>query len=175
LRIIRYSAAYILPAALLWGVVAVAIYPLTLVSHTIAILAGMYAVVFGLLEAAGIPFRSLGSAWQIPAQWLKRRSVMTQTLIWGVTLGPGFLTRNPYAGMWLILLLLPLQHSFPALVLAGGIVGATHGASRVAGIIYNHRHLDNVALLTVLAQARWRIADGMMLLFIAGGLIAIFY
>jgi hypothetical protein len=175
LRIIGYSLAYILPAALLWGFVAMALAPLLGIAHLTAILAWIYAAAFGLLEAIGIPFRPLGPPWQVPAQWLKGRSSVIQTLIWGIVLGPGFVTRNPYAGMWLLLVLLPLQASFAALVVAGCAIGITHAATRVGGVIYNHRHPDTGALLTVLAQTRWRIADGMLLVFVAGGLAALLH
>ncbi|MDQ6660024.1 MAG: hypothetical protein M3Z24_03550 [Chloroflexota bacterium] len=90
-----------------------------------------------------------------------------QTLIWGMTLGPGFMTRNPYAGIWLLPVFLTLHHNLLINVAIGLIIGITHGTARAFGVIYTHRNLDTCGL-SILTQWRWRIVDGLMLLLVAG-------
>lgn len=162
--------AYIIPAVLAWGVLALVLYPLNaLVS--IGIFGGwLYAVTFGLMETLAIPFRTLGSSWQVPARWLQGRSPFVQMLVWGSTLGPGFMTRNPYAGIWLLPLLLILHANIWLNIEVGIVIGMIHGGSRAVGILVARRRLNTCgsSMLLHLAQWRWRLADGLLLLFIAG-------
>ncbi len=47
-----------------------------------------------------------GSNWAVPSRWIAGRGNLGRTLIWGLTLGPGLMTRNSYAGMLLLPVLL---------------------------------------------------------------------
>lgn len=162
-----YVIAYIIPAVIVWGVLAIVVHPLAHLALIMPFVAWMYALVLGLLEALAIPFRPLSLSWQVPAQWLQGRSAFAQTLIWGVTLGPGFVTRNPYAGMWLLVVMLTLnQHIFTTLGI-GIVIGIAHGGARAIGILIKRQNLDACGS-GILKQWRWRTADGYILLFGAG-------
>lgn len=136
------------------------------------LLALIYALVFGVLETLTLPFRQLSSSWQVPAQWLIGRSARAQTLIWGAALGPGLVTRNPYAGIWLLPVVLTINHSFLFDVGFGLLIGAAHGTARAFSILRTSRNPDADGLRIVLTQWRWRVADGFLLLLGGGGFAA---
>ena len=99
---------------------------------------------------------------------------MAQTLMWGALLGPGLVTRNPYAGMWLVPLLIALNHNLLATLVMGLIVGVAHGGARALGVLSNRRHMEtNCSHLLILgAQMHWKCRDGLALLLAAGALAA---
>ncbi len=99
---------------------------------------------------------------------------MAQTVTWGALLGPGLLIRNPYAGMWLLPLLIALNHNLLTALVIGMIVGVAHGGARALGILSNRRQMDmNYSHLMILgAQLRWKYRDGLALLLVAGVLAA---
>jgi len=136
--------------------------------------AWVYALVFGIAETFGLPLRAPSFAWQVPAQWIKERSPMAQTAMWGALLGPGLVTRNPYAGMWLLPLLTVLNHNLLTALVIGMIVGVAHGGARALGVLSNRRQMDmNYSHLMILgAQLRWKYRDGLALLLVAGALAA---
>ena len=174
LKLIFYMAAYVLPSAVVWGILGIILWPL----HTwlIPLIALVYALWFGLFETLGLPFRPPGLAWQVPSRWINGRPAIVQALTWGSILGPGLVTRNPYAGMWLLPFLLVLNHSLPMAVVVGIGVGIAHGGARVLGVLSNRRHMDmdtDYAHLRILgAQMRWQYIDGLVLLLAAGALAA---
>ena len=167
-------AAYILPSAVVWGILGIILWPL----HTwlIPLIALVYALWFGLFETLGLPFRPPGLAWQVPSRWINGRPAIVQAWTWGSILGPGLVTRNPYAGMWLLPFLLVLNHSPPMAMVVGIAVGIAHGGARVLGVLSNRRHMDmdtDYAHLRILgAQMRWQYIDGLVLLLAAGALAA---
>jgi hypothetical protein len=132
----------------------------------------MYALGFGIVETLGLPVRVPSSTWQVPAQWLRGRPAGVQTLIWGALLGPGLLTRNPYAGIWLLLPLLALSQSVSLAVDIGIAVGITHGSTRALGILHNRTCIaDPYAHLLILGKYwLWQYLDGLALLVVAGAL-----
>jgi len=101
---------------------------------------------------------------------------MVQALIWGTTLGPGLVTRNPYAGIWLLPLLIALNQSLLIAMVVGIAAGIAHGGARVLGVLSNRRSMDmdeEYAHLKILgAQFRWQYIDGLALLVAAGALAA---
>lgn len=117
----------------------------------------------------------LSLAWQVPSHWIKGRPPIVQTLIWGTSLGPGLVTRNPYAGIWLLPFLIVLDRS-PLMTLVVGIaVGAAHGGARAIGVLRNRSCMstDVDAYLKIMgAQQRWQYLDGLALLLAAGALAA---
>src|SRR3989441_3429666 len=117
-------AAYVLPSAAVWGILGIILWPL----HTwlIPLIALVYALWFGIFETLGLPFRPPGLAWQVPSGWIDRRPAMVKTLTWGITLGPGLVTKNPYAGIWLLPLLVALNHSLFMTMTIGIAVGVAH-------------------------------------------------
>ena len=163
--------AYIVPAVVIWGVLAILVHPLTHLTQIMLLVAWMYALVLGLLEALAIPFRPLSLNWQVPAQWLQGRSAFVQTLIWGAALGPGFVTRNPYAGIWLLPVLLTLNQHFFTNLGIGIVIGTAHGCTMAIGVLLTRQNLDTCGS-GILMQWRWRVADGLILLFGAGSFTA---
>lgn len=170
-----YVAAYMLPAAFIWAVLGAVLRLLNGIPLVLPTLAALYALRFGILETLGIGFRPLGLAWQVPSSWIKGHSVLRQTLTWGTTLGPGLVTKNPYAGMWLLPFLVALNSS-PLMAIAVGLnVGAAHGLTRALGVLRNRRCIDmdeNAYLSILAAESRWQYADGLALLLAAGALVA---
>lgn len=164
-----------LPAALIWAVLATILRLLNGIPLLLPTLAALYALRFGILETLGIGFRPPGLAWQVPSSWIKGHSVLAQTLTWGTTLGPGLVTKNPYAGMWLLPFLVALSSS-PLMAIVFGLgVGAAHGLTRALGVLRNRRciEMDENAYLSILAaESRWQYADGLALLLAAGALAA---
>ncbi len=142
----------------------------------IAAVALAYALWYGTREALALPRRVPGLAWQVPSGWINRRPAVLQTLTWGMTLGPGLVTRNPYAGMWLLPLLLALNRGLLTSVVIGLLIGAAHGSARAVGILSNRKQIESdmeYAHLKILgAQLRWSYIDGLALMLAAGALAA---
>jgi hypothetical protein len=90
-------------------------------------------------------------------------------LIWGSMLGPGFATRNPYAGFWLLPLLVASAHGvWPAAVL-GAAIGLAHGTGRALALLRDAGPAAGAdPMATLLTSMRWRVLDGVVLLVIAG-------
>jgi hypothetical protein len=97
-----------------------------------------------------------------------------QTLIWGALLGPGLVTRNPYAGIWLLPLLLVLNQNLLTAVGAGIAIGIAHGGARALGVLHNRKCMQvaQAHLLILGEQWRWKYLDGLALLLAAGALAA---
>lgn len=170
-----YIAAYVLPAAVVWGVLGIILRSLDGIPFLLPLPALVYALWFGILETLGVPFQPPGLAWQVPSHWIKGHPAMVQALIWGTALGPGLVTRNPYAGMWLLPLLVALNHSLLMAMAVGIAVGVAHGGARVLGVLRNRRciDMDTDAYLRILgAELRWLYMDGLALLLAAGALAA---
>ena len=169
-----YIGAYVLPASFIWGILGVGLRLLNSIPLLLPVLAVFYALRFGIPETLGLRSRLFGLAWQVPSNWVKGRPAPIQTLIWGITLGPGLMTKNPYAGMWLLPLLVALNSSLPMAIVVGVAVGATHGLARSLGVLCNRRCIDmdeNAYLKILAAESRWQYADGLALL-LAGGALA---
>lgn len=164
-----YVGAYVVPAMIVWAVLDLLLRPLGDKLLLIAPIAAGYALLYGLTESLGLPFRSPGLVWQVPAHWVNGRPAAVQTLIWGVTVGPGLVTRNPLAGMWLLPLLLAFNQS----LLVAILVGAAHATARALGVLHNRQRIEGACsdLAILGSQLRWRYADGLALLMAAGVLI----
>lgn len=139
------------------------------------LLALAYALYFGLGEMLEFHRLRLSLAWQVPSHWIKGRPAIVQTLIWGTSLGPGLVTRNPYAGIWLLPFLIVLDRSLLMTLVVGIAVGAAHGGARAIGVLRNRSCMstDADAYLKIMgAQQRWQYLDGLALLLAAGALAA---
>ena len=176
MKIVFYIAAYVLPAAIVWGILGVVFRLLSNIPWLIPLIALAYTFWFGLLETLGLSFRPIEIGWQVPSRWIDGRPAMVQALIWGTTLGPGLVTRNPYAGIWLLPLLIALNQSLLIAMVVGIAAGIAHGGARVLGVLSNRRSMDmdeEYAHLKILgAQFRWQYIDGLALLVAAGALAA---
>jgi hypothetical protein len=139
----------------------------------ISLVSCAYALVYGTAEMFGLPLRSFDSKWQVPPSWVKG-SVIKRNLLWGTILGPGLITRNPYAGIWLLPLLIVLARNPLLMVLVGIGIGAAHGIARALGVLRNRKRLESScdAMFLLGAQLQWRCRDGILLLVTAGALSA---
>jgi hypothetical protein len=163
----------VIPAAIVWAILGIVLRPLAGVPFLLPLLALVYALWFGVRETLGLHRRLLGLVWQVPSSWIKGRPAMVRTLIWGTTLGPGLVTKNPYAGMWLLPLLVALNHNLLITVAVSAAVGASHGAARAIGVLRNRKciAMDGSAYLRIFnAQTQWQYIDGLALLLAAGAL-----
>jgi hypothetical protein len=182
-------AAYALPAALTWmllglGVAAVA---QSQAAASRAVLGGAalvaalaYSGYYGVSEAVGRPgVRPPGRSWQVPQTMVIGASPRRRLVVWGAVLGPGFLTRNPYAGFGLLPLALIAAGSagLPAALIVGAAIGIAHGTARALALMRDVRDMplhgpvdDHMELL--LKTVRWRTVDGYLLLAVAGTAVA---
>jgi hypothetical protein len=86
------------------------------------------------------------------------------------------MTRNPYAGMWLLPLLLMLSHTTWEAMGIGMMIGLSHSIARALGTLHNYKHLGkNCSSKVVLTSWRWRLLDGLALLVVASLLLVYFF
>jgi hypothetical protein len=168
--------AYAVPAAAAWAVLGLALAALPLGTAALLV-AVVYAGLYGTAEFLGFGrLRAPGRSWQVPQDFMIGAGSRRRALVWGSILGPGFLTRNPYAGFAALPLLVAgaglLAGSGTGRLAAGLIVGAAvglaHGTGRALALLrdVSRRQDDPFALL--LGSLRWRALDGLVLLAIAG-------
>jgi hypothetical protein len=135
-------------------------------------LAVVYGAFYGAVEATAKLRRRLsppGSNWQVPSRWVIKVSRPRRVIVWGSILGPGFFTRNAYAGFALLLLILASVGSVPAGVALGAAIGLTHGTGRAIALVRDARHAATADYLqTTLKMMQWRMIDGLVLLLITG-------
>jgi hypothetical protein len=129
-----------------------------------------YGVFYGVLESAGKARPAPpGSRWQVPSEWVRGVSRRRRFAVWGSLLGPGFATRNPYAGFWLLPLAVAAVGNIGYGVLLAAAVGAAHSTGRALGLLRDVQHVDvNSYLQSALRSMYWRKADGFALLATAG-------
>jgi hypothetical protein len=135
----------------------------------------IYCLCYGLTEATGVHGpRPPGSSWQVPQTFVVGTSRRRRILVWGAILGPGFFTRNPYAGFGLLPLGVAALDSVPAGVLAAAAIGFAHGTGRALGLLRDARDAPDPSgyLRSVLRSMYWRKFDGGALL--ALGVMAVF-
>ena len=90
-------------------------------------------------------------------------------MVWGSLLGPGFVTRNPYAGFWLLPLAVAAVGNIGYGVLLAAGIGAAHSTGRALGLLRDVKDADvNSYLQSTLRSMYWRMADGFALLAAAG-------
>jgi hypothetical protein len=142
---------------------------LPLSAIALVLMAG-YGVFYGVLEAGGMARPTPpGSRWQVPSEWVRGVSRRRRVLVWGSLLGPGFATRNPYAGFWLLPLAVAAVADVGYGVLLAAAIGAAHSAGRALGLLRDVHDIDvNSFLQSALRSMYWRTADGFALLAAAG-------
>lgn len=168
---IFYILVYAIPATIVWLLLGVVLSLLgNIVGIAVAVVAALYAFGYGCAEIFGWPIRAPGFGWQVPSSWVRNKPRIWQFVVWGTSLGPGIITRNPYAGMFLLPFLVALDPT----LLTAGLVGFFHGAARAVGVMSNQKYLElpGSDMLILSAQLRWRLYDGLMLLIIAGTITA---
>jgi len=142
---------------------------LPLSSIALVLMAG-YGVLYGVPEAGGRTRPAPpGSRWQVPSEWVRGVSRRRRFVVWGSLLGPGFATRNPYAGFWLLPLAVAAAGTIGYGVLLAAAIGAAHSTGRALGLLRDVRDIEgNSYLQSALRSMRWRMVDGFALLAAAG-------
>jgi hypothetical protein len=162
-------AAYALPAAAVWAVVGLLVNALPLQSAALVLITS-YATYYGLVEATGIRgLRSPGAAWQVPQSFVRGDSRWRRVLVWGSILGPGFATRNPYAGFALLPVIVAAVGNIRTGVFLALAMGIVHAIARALALLRDAHEIETADYLqAVLKSMYWRVFDGFALLVIAG-------
>jgi hypothetical protein len=171
-RRIWLLAAYVLPAIAIWMALGVLANVLPLSTVALVVMAGCGAY-YGVLEAAGRARPAApGSRWQVPSAWVRGVSRRRRFVVWGSLLGPGFATRNPYAGFWLLPLAVAAVGSIGYRVSPAACIGAADSTGRVLGLLRDVHGGDvSSDLQSSLTSMYWRMADGLALLAAAGAAV----
>jgi hypothetical protein len=139
-------------------------------SRAALVLVALYGAWYGLAEATGRSGVSPpGIRWQVPQSLVAGVSRPRRILTWGSILGPGFATRNPYAGFALLPLAVAAVGGVRAGVVLAGLIGFAHGTGRALALLRDASAATATDhLLLVLRSMRWRAFDGYALLAISG-------
>jgi hypothetical protein len=142
---------------------------LPLSTIALVLMAG-YGVFYGVLEAGGRARPAPpGSRWQVPSEWVRGVSRRRRFVVWGSLLGPGFATRNPYAGFWVLPLAAAAVGNVGYGVVLAAAIGAAHSTGRALGLLRDVKGVDaNSYLQSTLRSMYWRTADSFALLAVAG-------
>ena len=92
-------------------------------------------------------------------------------VVWGAILGPGFLTRNPYAGFGMLVLLAASIGNLPTAIVIAAAIGASHAAGRAIALLRDSATAQREPFALLLQSLRWRVLDGIALLAVAGAAI----
>jgi hypothetical protein len=159
----------VLPAAIAWLLLGLFVNLLPL-STAALILTAAYGAFYGIVEVAGRPHPAPpGSAWQVPSPWVTNVPRWRRVVTWGALLGPGFATRNPYAGFWALPLGVAAVGSVRSGVVLAVCIGTTHGGGRALALLRDVRHVTTADYLhSVLRSMYWRTFDGFALLAVSG-------
>ena len=165
-----YILAYALPSAVVWSILGIVVQIFVALPIIIICTTLVYALIYGIAEVCSLPLRTVSLTWQVPSGWIKGAGPIRKTWVWGSLLGPGLITRNPYAGIWLLLFMLAFSHHLLVALFFGAGIGAAHGIGRAIGVIKNHIcFTSGESDLLILGRViRWRFFDGILLLFVAG-------
>jgi hypothetical protein len=161
--------AYVVPAAAAWALLGALLGALPLSGAALVLMAA-YALCYGLLEARGRALPSPpGTNWQVPSAWVLNAPRWRRTMIWGALLGPGFATRNPYAGFGLLLLAVAAAGGSRPAVLLAVAIGTAHGTGRAAALLRSVRVTGQASYLRSMSRSMyWRAFDGYALLVMSG-------
>lgn len=165
--------AYALPAAAVWTVLGLLVNLLPL-SRAALLLIVAYGAFYGLAEATGRSgIAPPGSRWQVPQTMVAGVSRRRRVLTWGSILGPGFATRNPYAGFALLPLAVAAVGSIPAGIGLAAAVGVVHGTGRGLAVLRDARDAATADYLRMVGKSMyWRTFDGFALLAVSGAALA---
>ncbi len=169
-------AAYAVPATITWAGLGLVLGALGLAAPAVAAAALAVAVVYGfgygVTESSGRAWpRAPGSNWQVPQRMLVGAGPRRRLLVWGLYLGPGFLTRNPYAGFGMTVVLVGCAARPLAGLLVAAGAGAAHGSGRALALLRDARVRAADPFELLLTSLRWRTLDGLALLMVGGAAI----
>ncbi|HET9896093.1 MAG TPA: hypothetical protein VFQ44_14290 [Streptosporangiaceae bacterium] len=163
-------ACYSIPAVAMWMLLGAGLMALPLAGIALAAIA-IYGAYYGLTELSGSRgLAAPGRRWQVPESMMIGAPRTRRLLVWGAILGPGFATRNPYAGFGLLPLAVAamrLSGTGAGLVLAATI-GLAHASARAVALL---RDVSAAQATTAAGQLElliktvyWRRLDGAILL-----------
>jgi hypothetical protein len=164
-------AAYVVPAAVIWTAAGLLLTALPIA--TVALLAvAAYGLLYGLAEVSGASRLAVpGRAWQVPQDMMIGAGGRRRLLVWGLILGPGFLTRNPYAGFGALPLLVASAGGIRAGIALAAVVGTAHGAGRALALLRDAASPATDPFGMLLSSLRWRRLDGLLLLMAAAAAV----
>jgi len=166
--------AYAAPAVTIWAVLGLALNSVPLASAALAAIV-VYALFYGVHETGGraVP-PPPGSRWQVPSGWVRGVSRRRRIMVWGSLLGPGFATRNPYAGFGLLALVVAAVGNIRYGVPLAAAIGLSHALGRSFALVRDVHGPTGSAdyIQAILRGMRWRLFDGYALLLIGGIAIA---
>lgn len=156
-----------MPAAAAWLLVGLCLTALPLAGPAwIAVAA--YGCCYGAMELASRPFLAPpGRRWQVPQTMLIGAPPRRRVLVWGAILGPGFATRNPYAGFGLLPLAVAAMNGIRYGIALAVAVGLAHGTARALALLRDVgevRAAGTAHLDLLLRTVYWRRLDGWLLL-----------
>ncbi|HUA41022.1 MAG TPA: hypothetical protein VMA32_05635 [Streptosporangiaceae bacterium] len=161
-------AAYVLPAAVVWAMLGL-LFGVLPIATAAAVAAAVYGAGYGVVEASGMARPAApGRRWQVPQDLLLGGSGRRRVLLWGAILGPGLLTRNPYASFGMLVVLAATAGGFPAGVVVAALIGAAHASGRALAVLRDSARPQDEPFALLLRSLRWRVLDGMALLAVAG-------
>jgi hypothetical protein len=164
-------AAYVLPAAAVWALLGLLLGVLPIATAAV-VAAAVYGTGYGVVEASGMARPAApGRRWQVPQDLLLGGSGCRRVLLWGAILGPGLLTRNPYASFGMLVVLAATSGGLPAGVLVAALIGAAHAGGRALAVLRDSARPQDEPFALLLRSLRWRVLDGMALLAVAGAAI----
>jgi hypothetical protein len=162
-------AAYAAPAVAVWALVGLlaSVVPIRLPALGLTVGYGIY---YGLIETVGrTGLPPPGRSWQVPSQWVDSAPRWRRILVWGSLLGPGFATRNPFAGFGLLVLVVCTVGNLRLGVALAAALGLLHSLARAVALLRDARRSGATDYLEMVARSmRWRTLDGLALLTIAG-------
>lgn len=140
-------AAYAIPAVAMWGLIGVGVGWLAVAFPAlrwIALAAAVgYGGYYGVIEMSGRRGLSPpGRAWQVPQTMLIEVAPRRRVLVWGALLGPGFATRNSFAGFGLLPLAVTAMPGIGPAVALGAGIGLAHGTARALALLRDVRDLN---------------------------------
>ncbi len=163
--------AYALPAAVVWALVGLVLAGLPIAPGAV-VAAAVYGIGYGVVEASGMARPAApGRRWQVPQDLLLGGSGGRRIALWGAILGPGLLTRNPYASFGMLVILAATAGGLPAAVWVAALIGTAHASGRAVAVLRDSARPQDEPFALLLRTLRWRVLDGMALLAVAGAAI----
>jgi len=142
------------------------------VAQGAVVVAAVYGCGYGVVEAFGLSWPGPpGRRWQVPQDRLIGSSGSRRLIVWGTILGPGFVTRNPYASFGMLVLLAASAGSMPAGIAVAAVIGVAHATGRAVALLRDSATTQLEPFALLLRSLRWRVLDGMALLVVAGATI----
>ena len=160
--------SYAVPAAAVWALLGLALGALPIASAAI-VTAAIYGCGYGVIEASGMARPAApGRRWQVPQDLLLGGRGGRRVVVWGAILGPGLLTRNPYASFGMLVVLAATVGGLPAAVWVAALIGAAHASGRAFAVLRDSARAQDDPFSLLLRSLRWRVLDGLALLAVAG-------